>query len=166
MKKLITIFSAFLVLCSCSSDVKFNNPGFQARKDNFNWKADLTNGKILNGKIILEAYLGSETVTMTVPAPLSNILTNNPVIHKFGTTVDEPFNDNEVTYKNTIEGTILTYKTNTVQSNGQLEITSFNLTTRKLSGTFRFNATYQGIDPKIATNVNFQEGFIFDVLVY
>ena len=166
MKKLISFFSFFVILCSCSSDVKFNNPGFQARKDNFNWKADLTNGKIQNGKIVLEAFLGTEKVTMSVPAPLSNILQSNPVIHKFGITVDEPFNDNQATYKNTVDGAILSYITNTTASNGQLEITNFNLSTRKLSGKFRFNATYQGVNPAIATNVNFQEGFIFDVLVY
>ena len=166
MKKLFALFTVLIMLCSCASDVKFNNPGFQARKDNFNWKADLTNGKVINGKIVIDAFLGGETVTMTVPAPLSNIIKSNPVIHKFGVTVDEPLNDNEATYKNTVSGVLLNYKTNTVASNGQLEITSFDLSTRKLSGKFRFNATYQGIDPAIATNVNFQEGFIFEILVY
>ena len=165
MKKLIALFSLFLILCSCASDVKFNNPGFQARKDNFNWKADITNGKIRNGMIVIDAIVGSETVTMTVKAPLSNILKSNPVIHKFGITVDEPVNENEATYKNTVDGVTLLYKTNTVRSNGQLEITNFDFTNRKLSGRFRFNATYQGVDPAIAPNVNFQEGFIFDIIV-
>ena len=165
MKKAITLFLFLLIIFSCTSDVKFNTPGFQARKDNFNWKADITNGKITNGMIVIEAFIAAETVTLTVPAPLSNILQSNPVIHKFGVTVSEPINEREASYKNTGDGAILLYKTNTIQSNGQLEITSFNLITRKLSGTFKFNATYQGVNPAIAPNVNFQEGFIFDVIV-
>ena len=165
MKKVIALFFFFLIICSCTSDVKFNTPGFQARKDNFNWKADITKGKILNGMIVIEAFIAAETVTLTVPAPLSNILKSNPVIHKFGVTVDAPINDSEAIYKNTGNNTVLLYKTNTVQSNGQLEITSFDLVTRTLSGTFRFNATYQGVNTAVAPNVNFQDGFIFDVIV-
>jgi hypothetical protein len=153
-------------LFSCTSDVKFSNPGFQARKDNFIWKADVNQGNISNGFLTLKAYKGSEFVTIKVPAPLSAVYKNNPLVFRLGITQNDPFNDSEASFTTTVEGVVLNYVTNTEVSNGQFAITSFDFTTKKISGTFRFNATYQGIDPLIAKNVNFQEGFIFEVQVF
>jgi hypothetical protein len=166
MRKLLILFSVSILLSACSSDVKFNNPGFQARKDNFNWKADVKQFKNANGFLTLKAFLGPEIVTMKVVAPLSSIFKNNPVSYTFGITDNEPFNENEASYTTTVDGVILEYVTNTEVSNGQLIITSFDFATKKLSGTFRFNATYQGVDPQIAKNVNFQEGNIYEVPVF
>ncbi len=166
MKKILALFSVFVLLTACSSDVKFNTPGFQARKDNFNWKADVTQSKIANGFLTLKAYLGPQIVTMKVPAPLSSIFNNNPVSYTFGITANKPFNDNEASYTTTVDGVILDYVTNTEVSNGELIITSFDFATKKLSGRFRFNATYQGVDAGISKNVNFQEGYIYQIQVF
>jgi hypothetical protein len=165
MKKIAAILTLFLVLISCSKDVTFNNPGFQARKDNFNWKADITNGNITNGVLTINAYLRNELVTIKVPAPLSNVFKNNPLEYTFGITQNEPFNNSLVNFKTSLDGVDLLYNTNTEQSNGQFIITNFDFAKRKLSGTFRFNATYQGVNPAIAKNVNFQEGFIYEVII-
>ena len=166
MKKYFTLFLAAIALISCTSDVKFSTPGFQARKDNFIWKADVAQGSIANGFFTIKAFLGSESVTFTVPAPLSSVYKNNPLVYTLGITQNDPFNDSEATYSTTLDGVILKYVTNTEVSNGQFVITSYDFGTKKLSGTFRFNATYQGIDPLIAKNVNFQEGFIYEVPMF
>ena len=165
MKKVFTILAISLFLFSCSKDVTFNNPGFQARKDNFNWKADIINGNITNGVLTINAYLRNELVTIMVPAPLSNVFKNNPLEYTFGITQNEPFNNSSVDFKTALDGVELIYKTNTEQSNGQVIITNFDFSKRKLSGTFRFNATYQGVNPAIAKNVNFQEGFVYEVII-
>lgn len=166
MKKYILFFATALILFSCASDVKFSTPGFQARKDNFVWKADIVNGSIANGFLTLKAFIGAQSVVIKVPAPLSSVYKNNPLVFKLGVTQNEPINDSEASYSYTNDGVILSYITNTQASNGQFVITSLDYATKKLSGTFRFNATYQGVDPMIAKNINFQEGFIFEVPVY
>lgn len=171
MKKLFAIFTLITVLYSCSSEVKFNSPGFQARKDNFNWRASLATGKIVNNQLIIDAFVANEQVTLTINAPTTSIVSASPVIYRFGTTTVNPVNNNEAIFKSTVNGQVTTYKTNTTQSNGQLEIMSYNLTTKVLSGKFRFNATLQPVAnsepgaPALPTNVNFQEGFIFDVVI-
>ena len=151
---------------SCTSDVEFSTPGFQARKDNFVWRATKPQATLVNGFLTVKAFDGAESVTMKVPAPLSSVFRNNPLSYTFGVTQNEPFNDSEATFSTTVDGVILNYITNTEESNGQFIITSFDFTTRKLSGTFRFNATYQGVNPAIAKNVNFQEGFMFEIPVF
>lgn len=170
MKRLFSILTLIIVLYSCSSDVKFNSPGFQARKDNFNWRASSAIGKIVNNQLIIEAFVGNEQVTLTIDAPTASISSGTPVIYKFGITTLFPLNNNEAVFKSTVKGQVTTYKTNTTQSNGQLEITSYDLTTKVLSGKFRFNATLQPVanstlDASVTTNVNFQEGFIFNVVI-
>lgn len=163
MKKYILAFATAAILFSCASDVKFSTPGFQARKDNFVWKSDVTNGSISNGFLTVNAYLSAETVVIKVPAPLSSVFKNNPLVFTLGVTQNDPINTSEASYSTTRDGVTLKYATNTEVSNGQFVITSYDFTTKKLSGTFRFNATYQGVDPLITKNVNFQEGFIYEV---
>lgn len=171
MKRLFAILTLITILYSCSSDVKFNSPGFQARKDNFNWRASLTRGKIVNNQLIIDAFVANEQVTLTINAPTTSIVSGSPVIYRFGTTIVNPVNNNEAIFKSTVNGQVNTYKTNTTQSNGELVITSYNLTTKVLSGKFRFNATLQSVGNSspdvlvLPANVNFQEGFIFDVVI-
>jgi hypothetical protein len=166
MKKYFLLISMIICVFSCTSDVQFSTPGFQARKDNFLWRATKPQASIAGGILTVKAFTGVESVTMKIPAPLSTVFSNNPLTYSFGITQSQPTNDAEANFTGTTDGVILNYSTNTAQSNGQFVITSFDLTSRKLTGTFRFNATYLGVDPAIAKNVNFQEGFMFEIPVY
>lgn len=163
MKKYFLLISTAIILFSCTSDVEFSTPGFQARKDNFVWRATKPQATLVNGFLTVKAFNGVESVIIKVPAPLSSVIKSNPLTYTLGVTQNEPFNDAEATFSTTVDGVILNYITNTEASNGQFIITSFDFTNRKLSGTFRFNATYQGVNPAIAKNVNFQEGFMFEI---
>src|SRR4051812_17730793 len=83
MKKIAALLFMVAALVSCEEDVKFNDPGFQGRKDNYTWRADVTNAYVTNGYMIVNAYKGLETVTLQFPVPTTDITPSNPVTYTF-----------------------------------------------------------------------------------
>ena len=65
MKKFFLFLVLFFSLFSCQEDVKFNNPAFQAMKDNVLWKAVQTRATVYSsGKVVVEAYTATEVMTI------------------------------------------------------------------------------------------------------
>ena len=165
MKKYIIILTTILALSSCGSDVKFNNPSFQGQKDNILWRADVTQVAITGGTLTINAFKGLEIVSIVIPAPTAPIGSLNPQVYKLGTD-DATSNDIFASYSYTENNISLNYATAKGKGNGEVVITKYDPATKKLSGSFRFNAEYEGDNQLVPKNVNFQNGFIYNILVY
>lgn len=164
MKKIIFILTTILTLSSCGSDVKFNDPSFQGQKDNVLWRADVTNATITGGTLTINAFRGLEVVSLVVPAPTGAIGSFNTQVSLLGTD-DAISNDVFASYSYNENGISLKYSTAKMIGNGKVTITNYDPKTRKLSGSFNFNAKYEGDNQLVSKNLNFQNGFIFNIIV-
>lgn len=104
MKKVIFLILISIVLSSCSTDVKFNNPGFQGYKDDVLWRGiDVTAYVSQNGRIRILALAQDEEVELKIAS--SNIGT-----YYFGTS-----NLNtKATYVSTFDNNYLYYGTDPI----------------------------------------------------
>jgi len=76
MKRILTLLIVSIVLSSCQDNVKSNNPGFQALKDDVLWKANDARAYISStGKLTINALTEYEQVTLTTSS--TNIGTYN-----------------------------------------------------------------------------------------
>ncbi len=162
MKKAILYIGILAAIISCETDVKFNNPTFEGQKNNLKWKADITQLTLDATNLTINAYHGLETVTLIVPAPTVPISKANPVTYKFGT-LDAVSNDIKARYVYNEDNVVLTYTTGQDLGNGEFVITEYDFANQTISGSFRFNAIYQGDNTIIPKNVNFQQGFIYKI---
>jgi len=179
MKKIFSILIIVLVLFSCESDVKFSDPGFQGRKDNFAWRADLTVAHFEaydaatdpnDGYLTITAYRGLEVVTLQVPFRRDIGITKfNPQIFTLGPTADVS-DDIFASYQYEDEGFALTYATDPGEypdgdsvGNAGITINEYDTTEFTVSGTFKFNAKYMGESTVVEDNVNFQEGVFYHI---
>lgn len=160
MKKFLALLFTMSIIMSCATDVKFNNPGFQALKENFSWQSSLTIVKIVNGNMVITALKDLETVTLTFPAPATSIVGTAPKTFKFGI-LDQP----SASYSSEENGVLLQYATAKDIGDGEIVINEYNISTKQLSGTFRFNAKYKGTTINIPTNINFQRGNFYKIEV-
>jgi hypothetical protein len=165
MKKFIIILTAVLALTSCGSDVKFNDPSFQGQKDNVLWRADVTNAAINGSTLTINAFRGLEIVSLVVPAPTRPVSSLDPFVYDLGTD-DVASDDIFASYSYVENGISLNYATAKGIGNGQVVINKYDPKTKKLSGTFRFNAEYEGDNDLVPKNLNFQSGFIYNIVVY
>jgi hypothetical protein len=160
MKKIGILFFASVIMLSCATDVKFNNPGFVALKENFSWQSTFTTATVANGELILTGNKDLETVTLKVPAPTSAIVSTAPKVYTFGV-LDQP----SAQYSSNENGVLLEYKTARNLGDGELVINEYNPSTKQISGTFRFNAKFTGADATIPKNINFQRGNYYKIEV-
>lgn len=165
MKKIVSFLLILVALSSCETDVKFSDPGFQGRKDNFVWRADVSSATIAAGTLTINAYRGLESVTLSVPAPTTTITKFNPVTFNLATADDTSF----ATYRYEDEGFGFDYATgyddvkNEAIGNGQILINELDFVKGRVSGQFKFNAKYDGESTIAAENVNYQEGVFYHV---
>lgn len=62
MKKIVGLLSICLLMVSCSEEIKTNDPGFQAKKDNVFWRATDASAHINDdGSLTITAYNSSST---------------------------------------------------------------------------------------------------------
>ena len=164
MKKIASLLILLAAFVSCESDVKFNNPSFQGQKDNFLWRADHTETtKTTIGDkeyLTINAFRGQEQLSLVIPAPTTAIVKTNAQTYTLG--VDDKIT---ATYEHTEEGLTLVYKTGKGLGNGQIVINEYDPASKKISGSYRFNAIYQGDNPSVPVNLNFQDGFIYQIQV-
>lgn len=99
MKRFLPLFILAVVFSSCQEDVKFNNPGFQAQKDDVFWRANDARAYISpSGLLKIEAYTEYEKVTLNTASAnvatyiLGTTNTNNSA------TYTSNFNDVELEY--------------------------------------------------------------------
>ena len=166
MKKIVALLMIVCVFASCEEEVSFNTPAFQARKDNFMWRAkDYTAVyDATSSTLVLSAYVGFEKLTMTVE-PVE-ILGDGTAAFFQDATFDLSNNpDATVTYSYVNNGQTYNYAT-TVKDKANGEIVLQNGAIQKpgtISGKFRFDAPYIGEIPNAPERINFQEGVFYEV---
>jgi len=174
MKKVLALLVMITALVSCESDVKFNDPGFQGRKDNFTWKADVASAYVADGMMTITAFRGLENVTLTFPVPPVEINYLNPITYTFRDTDGDSGNDEldnvAAAYQFVEQGVALDYYTglnSELEDPGNVEvtITGYSLTKMTVTGEFKFNAKYTGDSDLVPKNVNFQQGVFYNVPV-
>lgn len=83
MKKIVGLLSACFVFVSCSEEIKTNNPGFQAKKDNIFWRAtDASAHENEDGSLTITAYNTSSVREELILETSST----NPGVYYLGTT--------------------------------------------------------------------------------
>lgn len=163
MRKILSLLIIFVVFSSCESDVKFSDPGFQGRKDNFTWRADVTNATIspAGDYLIISGYRGLEQVNLNVPLPSTPVTKLTPITYTLG-----PDEDAFAIYSYEDEGLQLAYSTDDELGNGEIVLEEYDPIVRKISGKFKFNARYQGESTIVPMNVNYQEAVFYKVPLF
>ena len=166
MKKIVALLMIVSVLASCQEDVSFNTPAFQARKDNFLWKAKNYTAvyDVMTSTLVITGSLGFEKVTMTA-SPVA-IIGDGTATFFEDTTFDLSNNPDAVaTYSFVNNGQNYLYSTAVEdEANGQLILQ--NAVVQKpgtISGKFRFDAPYMGDIPNASARINFQEGEFYEI---
>lgn len=166
MKKIIALLMIVSVLISCEEDVSFNTPAFQARKDNFLWRATDYSAVYnpVSKTLILTGFQGFEKVTMTA-CPV--LITGEGTAAFFqDATFDLANNSDAVAlYSNVNNGQDYFYSTAVAdQANGELMLTNGSIQKPgTISGSFRFDAPYVGEIANAPERINFQEGVFYQI---
>ncbi len=163
MRKVLSLLIVLVVFSSCESDVKFSDPGFQGRKDNFTWRADVTSASIspAGDYLIINGYRGLEQVDLNVPLPANPVTSLNPIVYTLG-----PDEDAFATYSYEDQGLFLLYTTDSELGNGEIILEEYDPIVRKISGKFKFNARYEGESTIVPANVNYQEAVFYKVPLF
>ena len=152
MKNLLFGFVLITILASCSSDVKFNNPAFQAEKQGTLWNASNYKATLAsNGYVTIIGFKDFETVTLRTN-------TIAPHTSTFGLT-----GVNFAEYDNRAVGFIGNYSTGYNGANGQITITNYSEGT--VSGNFKFNAVNTNPDLLTPDKINFKNGVFYKIPV-
>jgi hypothetical protein len=166
MKKIFALLMIVTVLASCEEDVSFNTPAFEARKDNFMWRAsDYTAVyDFASSTLTVSAFLGFEKMIMTV-SPVEIIGDANGAFFQDATFDLSNNPDAVVTYSYVSNGQTYLYSTDIEdEANGQFVLS--NGVVQKpgtISGTFRLDAPYVGEIPNAPERINFQNGVFYDI---
>lgn len=166
MKKIIALLMVVSLLTSCEENVSFNTPAFQARKDNFMWRASSYSAvyDVAQSSLQLTAQSGFEKVTITV-SPV--VVTGDGTTAFFQDATFDLKNNTEAiaTYDFVNNGQTYSYTTEVEDiANGELVLK--NGAVQKpgtVSGAFRFDAPYQGDIPNAPERINFQEGVFYEI---
>lgn len=154
MKKIASILLLVFVLVSCTTDVKRNDPAFEAYKDDIRWMANTTYAELAaNQSITITGLKQFETVVLKVRSV-------NPGTYPIGVN-----SLTTGTYTHDRDGIALEYTTGTDMGDGEVVIEEYDPITMRISGTFRFNAEKVGDDPEGGDVMNFQYGYFYRVPV-
>lgn len=153
MKKYFYFLFLLFITVSCTEDVKFNNPAFQALKDNVFWRAPTYEaGVFSSGTLIVTAKLGSEQVILQIESTQAKTYT----LGSRSSSAAIYFNDSG-------DGEVFNTEDNA--SNGQITITDFDVVNKTVSGTFRFTAVNVHSADAEKQKVTFTEGVFYKVPV-
>ena len=152
MKRFLLLTAILFCFISCEEDIRFNDPAFQGLKNNVFWRATDFKAKLAtDGSLIIEAYTSNEFLSFTTTSPVKGIYLLGP----------DSFNTVVYTLDRGIYET--NYSTLSATANGEIKITDYTEVNNTVSGTFKFNArnieTISNEDP----NLNFQQGFFYNV---
>lgn len=166
MRKLVSLILILTVFTSCEEDVSFNTPAFQARKDNFMWRAqDYTaNYNPLDSTLVLTAYKGLEQVELSA-YPV--IIVGDGTTTFFENATFELGNDanSNAFYSFADNGLVYEFETGIADDpNGEIVLeNTVNQKPGTISGKFRFDAPYVGDIPNAPERINFQTGIFYEI---
>ncbi len=152
MKKLFLPIFVLFAFVSCTDEVKFNNPAFEAQKDNVFWRAIDTKAILaVDGSLTIEAYTRNEKVTLKT-------VSKNPQTYFLGTS-----NSNTATYVVTDANGTITFTTGFGIGNGQIVIEEYDALNNTVTGSFKFNAENINNNPLAGPILNFQYGYFYKI---
>lgn len=166
MKKALYLLLIILVFTSCEEDVSFNNPAFQARKDNATWRAQDYNAHYTEATntLTIKVFRGFEKITFNITPVLATNNGSNLVLTDGSFMLNEE-SSTTATYSSVINGETYSYSTSVENNfNGLIELrNSSNQKSGTVSGTFRFDALIEDdIDGPIK-RVSFQDGIFYEI---
>lgn len=101
MKRFLSLFLIALAFSSCQEDLKSNNPGFQAMKDDVMWRANDARASVSSsGDLTIEALSEYDQVTLTTSS-------TNEGVYVLGSTNDA----NSASYESNFNDLFLSYAT-------------------------------------------------------
>jgi len=139
---------------SCTEDIKFNNPAFQTLKDNVFWRAQSYEAQISqDGRVVITGFLGYEKIGLQLPSTEAKTYTisSNSNTRAF--------------YYNEIDTMSYLYSAERNLGSGQITITEYDIESKTISGTFKFNAVNTGENDNDKANISFTEGVFYKVPV-
>lgn len=167
MKKIISLLLIVVVFASCEEDISTNTPSFQARKDNYMWRAQnyTANYNPLDSTLVMTANNGLEQVRLFA-YPV--IITGTGTSAFFQNATFELGNDenSEAYYSFVNNGTAFNYATGISDvPNGLLTLKNNDPSQKPgtISGEFRFDAPYVGDIEGAPERINFQEGVFYQI---
>lgn len=167
MKKIVSLLIILAVFTSCEEDISSNTPSFQARKDNFMWRAQDYTAVYnpLDSTLIMTAYNGLEKLELSA-YPV--IITGTGTTSFFqDATFELGNNENSNAFYSYIDnGTTYEFETGIADDpNGQLVLKNNDPVQKPgtISGTFRLDAPYIGNIPNAPERINFQEGVFYEI---
>lgn len=99
MKRFLPLFIIALAFSSCQEDVKFNNPGFQAQKDDVFWRANEARAYVDGtGKLRIEALTQYEVLTLSTSSANVGTYVLGTTNTTNSATYTSTFNDVELEY--------------------------------------------------------------------
>jgi len=99
MKRFLPLFIIALAFSSCQEDVKFNNPGFQAQKDDVFWRANDARAYVDGtGKLRIEALTQYEVLTLNTSSANVGTYVLGTTNANNSATYTSTFNDVELEY--------------------------------------------------------------------
>jgi hypothetical protein len=166
MKKIFALLLIVSVLTSCEQEVSFNTPAFQARKDNFMWRAKDYTARYdtATSTLQLSAFVGFEKLTMTV-TPVEIVGDATGAYFQNGTFNLSNNPDALVIYSYVNNGQTYKYST-AIEDTANGEVSVENGAIQKpgtISGSFRFDAPYVGEIPNAPERINFQNGVFYEI---
>ncbi|ESU29684.1 hypothetical protein FLJC2902T_01570 [Flavobacterium limnosediminis JC2902] len=144
MKKIASLFVLIVTFASCSEDIKFNSPAFQAYKNGVTWKANEMHAFSDAGGLTIMAAVGTDMVILHTSSAA-------PGTYTLGTGLI-----NTATYES-VDGEGSSYATGDEVGSGKIVI-SPGQTAGTITGTFQFIA-----EDEEGNEVNFTDGNFYKV---
>ena len=154
MRKLIVCIAVIFASVSCEEDVKFNDPSFQALKNDVFWRAIDSRATLFSdGSLLIEAFTSNEVLSIrTVGIAQTTYLLEGDVTQN-------------VVYslKKNAEATI--YRTDGATATGQVIINKYDEAGKMIAGTFKFKVKTENDSDLIQPILSFREGVFYNLPV-
>ena len=152
MKKIILLIVVLFAVVSCEQDVRFNDPSFQALKNDVFWRAIDSRATLASdGSLLIEAFTSNEVLSIKTVGieqttyPLEGDVTQN-VVYSLKENAD-----------------IIIYRTDGTTANGRITVTEYDEINKTISGTFTFNIKNSDESDLINPIISFREGVFYKV---
>ncbi|MFY0482731.1 DUF6252 family protein [Flavobacterium sp. PLA-1-15] len=166
MKKIVSLLLILVVFASCEEDISSNTPSFQARKDNFMWRAQDYTAiyNPLDSTLVLTAFNGLEVLKLySYPVIING--TGTSTFFENATFELGNDDDNKAFYSFADRGVNFEYETGIADApNGEVVLeNTVNQKPGTISGSFRFDAPFVGDIEDAPERINFQNGVFYEI---
>ena len=155
MKKIILLIVVLFAVVSCEQDVRFNDPSFQALKNDVFWRAIDSRATLASdGSLLIEAFTSNEILSIKTTGTVENF----EYLLGGG-------NAQNVVYSLKENTQITIYRTDGSSANGRITITEYDKDNKTISGTFKFNLKNPSDSDLINPTLSFREGVFYKIPV-